>query len=339
MALASMAQVSQIPQNRKLLLEEFTALNCGNCPAGHVIAESILAAHPDDAVLVNIHAGPLAVPSGSQPDFRNTWATQLLSDFGVNATPRGMTNRIPYNGNVAMSSANWTNAANNVLDMAAVVNMAVSTAFDEGSRLLTVTVELYYTANSPGGNDGIHVLLDEDHLSGYQQNYGPGGPYAVYDHRHVLRAYITPAAGDPVTTTVATSSVTRTYTYTVPLAYDIADCRVVAFVAENATTATGEIHQVTSTPAQDTGSGLDEESAFDLRDAYPLPASELATIALDASPVARELSILDASGRVVERSTVRAGATTVGVDVRAYAPGMYTYFTEGNARGRLIVAR
>ena len=42
------------PENKNVILEEFTGLNCPNCPAGHAIGQAIYDAHPDDVVLINI---------------------------------------------------------------------------------------------------------------------------------------------------------------------------------------------------------------------------------------------------------------------------------------------
>lgn len=335
---AATAQVSQEPQNRKILLEEFTALNCGNCPVGHVAAAAILNAHPEDAVLVNLHAGPLAVPSGSQPDFRNQWSTQLLADFGIGATPRGLVNRRAYSGNTVLSSGNWANAANAILALPSVVNMAATTTFDNTTRLLTVIVELYYTADSPGDDDRIFVLLTEDHLPGWQSNYGAGGHYPNYDHRFVLRAYLTALSGDPVSTTSMGTSVTRTYTYTVSEEFNIANCRAVAFTGESVTSGYGEIHQVTSVDAAAIGTGMVEAGASGFGKAYPVPANTQVTIRVEPS-VLNELRITDAAGRVVRRITVRENAASVTVDVQDLPDGLYFYGSPGRPQQRLVIAR
>ncbi|MBP6575331.1 MAG: Omp28-related outer membrane protein [Flavobacteriales bacterium] len=332
-------QVSQEPQNRNVLLEEFTAINCGNCPVGHVAANSIMAANPTNVVLVNMHAGPLATPSGSQPDFRDTWSTQLLTEFGVGFTPQGLVNRRAYNGTTLLGSSAWTNATNATLALPAVVNMAATTEFDNGTRQLAVTVELYYTADSPGANDRIFVLLTEDHLNGYQQNYGAGGASANYDHRHVMRAYITAINGDEVATNTVGSTTTRTYTYSVPLSYDINACRVVAFVGEGAGSGYGEVHQVTTAQAIPDVTGVEETMLTDVGSAFPVPATDVVTVPLTAVAEARELRISDTAGRIVKREVVRGEVASVSIGVADLQPGIYFYgFPDGPAK-RLVVVR
>jgi len=182
--------VSQEPSNRTVLLEEYTAINCGNCPAGHALAETQLQLHPGNLVAVELHGGGLAIPNPGQQDFRNQWATALWSFYGVYAQPRGAIDRIPVSGNVVVSTSAWVNAINNALALPSPVNIGLATSFDPGPRTLTVDVELFYTGDGPGGNDRISVLLKENQLVGYLQDY-INGAQAAYDHNNVLRGCIT----------------------------------------------------------------------------------------------------------------------------------------------------
>ncbi|HRF79726.1 MAG TPA: hypothetical protein PL070_06535, partial [Flavobacteriales bacterium] len=81
------------PQQRTALLEEFTAVRCGNCPAAHVVANSLDMVHGDDLVVVGVHGGSLAVPVGAQPDFRTVDGAALWSQFGVAFQPQGLVGR------------------------------------------------------------------------------------------------------------------------------------------------------------------------------------------------------------------------------------------------------
>ena len=38
--------VSTVPQNRNVVIEEFTGINCQNCPDGHRVANSLMATYP-----------------------------------------------------------------------------------------------------------------------------------------------------------------------------------------------------------------------------------------------------------------------------------------------------
>ncbi|MBR4803636.1 MAG: hypothetical protein IK032_03260, partial [Bacteroidales bacterium] len=52
--------VSTTPSTKKVLIEEFTGINCGWCPDGHRIVNELMAAHPGSVFGINIHAGGYA---------------------------------------------------------------------------------------------------------------------------------------------------------------------------------------------------------------------------------------------------------------------------------------
>ncbi|MBL7962770.1 MAG: Omp28-related outer membrane protein [Flavobacteriales bacterium] len=242
--LSAQSLVSTAPQQRTALLEDFTGVNCGWCPQGHAVAAGIEAQHPDEVVVVGVHAGGFAVPSAGQPDFRTTEGTAIDAHFTIGGYPAGVINRRLFNGQDDLGRGLWEGAVNEVLGLSSPVNVGVMSSFDAVSRDLTVTVELYYTASSPGGDDYISVLIKEDHLIGWQTDY-TNGNNPNYDHTHVLRGYVTSTWGDVVTTTTAGTTVVRTYTFNVPAAWNIANCEVVAFASEYQS----EVYQVREVPA------------------------------------------------------------------------------------------
>lgn len=226
--------VSDQPQQRTAFLEDFTGLHCGYCPEGHVIMETLEEQHGARFVTVGVHAGPFAAPSTGEPDFRTTAGTAIDAHFTIGGYPAGVINRHLFNGADDLGRGAWEGAVAEMLALPSPVNLGMQSSFDEGTRELTVTVELLYTAESPvPASDFISVLIKEDHITAPQTDYGPAGNHAAYDHKHVLRAYITDTWGDVVTTTTAGTSVLRTYTYTLPEAWNAANCKVVAFVSED----------------------------------------------------------------------------------------------------------
>ena len=229
--LAAQSLVTTSPQNRTALLEDFTGVNCGYCPEGHAIAHDLAEAHPAEVVVVGVHAGFFAVPSGSQPDFRTTEGTMINDHFGVNSYPAGIVDRYSFADGIVQGRGAWEGMVNEVLDLPSPVNLGMESTFNNGAQQLDITVELYYTDDSPGGNDHIHVLVKEDHLIGWQTDYGNGNQ-PNYDHTEVLRAYATPVWGDEVTTTSMGTSVVRTYSIAVDPDWTLANLEVVAFVGE-----------------------------------------------------------------------------------------------------------
>ncbi|MCB0794226.1 MAG: Omp28-related outer membrane protein [Flavobacteriales bacterium] len=223
--------ISYLPQQRTALLEDFTGVNCGYCPEGHAIADDLEMAHPEEVVVLGIHAGIYANPSAGQPDFRTAWGTAVDAFFPITGYPAGVVGRHTFPAGLVQGRGGWTDMVEQLLTFDSPVNLGMRSTFDPNTRDLTVEVEWHYTADSPGGSDYVTVLLKEDHIIGWQTDYGNGNN-PNYDHTNVFRACFTQTWGDEVTNTTAGSSETRTFTYNVPLDFDIANCEVVAFLGE-----------------------------------------------------------------------------------------------------------
>jgi len=329
--------VDDQPQARTVLLEEYAAIHCGNCPVGHALAASLISAHPGRVTAVELHGGGLAEPGPGEPEFRSEWSTALWSHYGVASQPRGSINRIPVGGQTVISTSGWTNAAVNALALPSPANIGLASTFDPDPRTLTVSVELYYTGDSPGGSDRLSVFLKENHLFGYQQDY-QNGAHADYDHENILRAYITDLWGDEVTMTDQATLVSRTYTFAVPEAWDIANCEVVAFVSEYQ----AEIYQARSVMAN--GGFTTAVPDVHAQEApvalpFPVPASDRVFIPLSDSGTHSMIRVSDNLGREVLLN--RLSADHAEFDVRAWPAGVYSFSiaSEGGMRNGCFVVQ
>ncbi len=236
--------VGTTPELRTGLLEDFTGIHCGYCPDGHAIMASISAAHPGKVSLVGVHAGGFAVPSGNQPDFRTPEGTALDAFYTISGYPAGVINRHAFNGDAEQNRGAWEGDMAAILAMSSPVNLGVESSYDAGTQEITVHVQLYYTSDSPGADDRIAVLVTEDHIIGWQTDYG-NGDNPNYDHQHVLRDYLTDIWGEAVSTTTTGTTVDRTYTLTVPATWNVANCNVTAFVGEYQS----DVYQARTVPA------------------------------------------------------------------------------------------
>jgi hypothetical protein len=233
--------VSTTPQNKKVILEEFTGINCQYCPSGHAIANTIKNANPADVFLINIHVGSFATPGAGQPNFRTSFGTAINNQAGVTGYPAATVNRTAFTGlsqngatGTAMNRSNWSNASNQTRNQSSYVNVATTASIDVNTRLLTVFVEAYYTGASPVASNRLNVALLQNNTLGPQTSGGLGDNYP---HQHRLVHMLTGQWGDTYTTTTAGTLVTRTYTYTIPAAYnsipaELGNFEIVAFVAE-----------------------------------------------------------------------------------------------------------
>src|SRR5687767_1823188 len=93
---------------RNVLLEELTGHKCPNCPGASYDARQLqqtLAGSGKNLILVNLHAGTLAVPdaagSGSfESDYRCAASTAYHDYWLTPYVPLGLINRTPYNSAV-----------------------------------------------------------------------------------------------------------------------------------------------------------------------------------------------------------------------------------------------
>jgi thiol-disulfide isomerase/thioredoxin len=234
--------VSTSPQNKDVVLEEFTGLNCQYCPQGHKIAQQIKSDNPDDVVLINIHAGGFARPGSDQQDFRTDVGQQLNSYLGVSSYPAATINRTDFGGTTVFGRGEWKSKANQVLQESSPVNVAVRTSIDPANREITAEVEAYYTDSSQAATNKLNVALLENDIPGQQTSgaeYYPANTLqdGQYKHQHMLRHFFTGQWGEAITDPSQGKLVKKTYTYQVPKDYkdvyaNLANLEVAAYVAK-----------------------------------------------------------------------------------------------------------
>ncbi len=256
---------------KKILIEDYTAHLCTNCPRAEIELPTIFAAHPDKIVAIAVHCGDLAtpcpphgLPNGSAPagsyyyDFRTT-AGKLYDDFfGASAKgqPQGMVNRKDYNVATQThlkglnSIGDWKNIVDGIAGNAPVIDIQIINDFDGASKRLCTHVKTKFLTPLTG-NYKLAVLLTQDSITGWQLDKGNNKQY--YTHRHVLRDAITNSAwGETIAsgTINASTSVITKYAYIIPSSFkslvpggqaisdvpcDINHCHVVAFVYDSST--------------------------------------------------------------------------------------------------------
>lgn len=230
--------VSKNPQTRGVLIEEFTGRLCINCPYGHIIANSIVRDNPGRAWAINVHGGGFAPTS--YPNFNTAYAESIIDAFNVSGYPQGVVNR---STSYALSRGEWTVEANLQTEQLAECNVGGQVLINKETRMATISLEVYYTANSVANKNYLTVMMLQDSILGYQQG-GSTNPEQMlngqYVHMHVFRDVVTPLWGDEIVPTTAGTLVTKTYTYKIPevisspngVAVDIDNINFLAFVTE-----------------------------------------------------------------------------------------------------------
>ncbi len=199
--------VSTSAENKNTVLEEFTGIKCVYCPDGHLRAQNLYNANPNDVVLINLHVGGYAVPGAGEPDFRTSFGSAVSGQSTLSGYPAGTVNRHDFsangwdqNGGTAMSRGNWTAAANVIMGESSPVNVANQTSLDLANGALSAVTEVYYTGNSAVSTNKLNVVLLQNNVPGPQTggaSYNPSAilPNGDYNHNHMLRHIVYGAVG------------------------------------------------------------------------------------------------------------------------------------------------
>jgi len=233
--------VSTNPENKNVILEEFTGIYCVYCPQGHAIAQAIQDNNPGDAFLINIHTGGYANPQNNDPDFRTQFGAAIASQSNLVGYPAGTVNRHYFPGSAqnggtgtAMSRGAWTARSNEILAEASYMNMAVEAEIDVQTNELTVHVEAFYTGSSPEPTNRLNVALLQNNTLGPQTGGNVGNQY---NHMHRLIHMVTGQWGDDIAPTTVGTFIDKTYTYQIPAAHNnipikLVDLELVVFMTE-----------------------------------------------------------------------------------------------------------
>ena len=225
--------VSTDPYKRNAVIEEYTGIKCPNCPDGHRIANELAAEYQDRLFVLNIHAGGYAADASI--DFRTEDGNIIGAK--ANSFPSGNVNRA---ANKPVSRDLWRAYVEQQVEQMAECNVAGQVIIDKESRKATVTVEVYYTANSVSETNYLNVMMLQDNIIAYQSgsNYNPDQVVGNnYRHMHAFRDAITPTWGEEIAPTTKGTFITKTYEYDIPAkigSFDvnIDDLEFVAFVTE-----------------------------------------------------------------------------------------------------------
>ncbi|MCF6171694.1 MAG: T9SS type A sorting domain-containing protein [Bacteroidales bacterium] len=227
------------PENKNVVLEEFTGIHCVYCPDGHAIAQGIYDAHPDDVVLINIHQGPFADPNAGEPDFRTQWGNAIAGQSDLIGYPAGTVNRHFFpghsqGGGTAQSRGSWNTTSNITMGEPSYLNIELEATIVTSTRQLVVYVEVYYTGDSPEETNFLNVAILQNNILGPQVGGGAGNNY---NHKHMLRHFLTGQWGVEIDETTTGSLFSETFTYELPDDYNgvdvvLEDLDIVGYVSE-----------------------------------------------------------------------------------------------------------
>ena len=229
------------PGDRKILLEDFTGHQCGNCPDAAKEAMKIDSIYKGRIIIVATHVGFFADTNKTGKftyNFKTPPGDQIDADYGNigDALPKGMVNRVKYNNKYVLNWGDWSTVVAQQLAIAPDVNIKLENTYDATERNLKVDVEVAYVKQGKP-NQKLVIYLVEDSIVNWQKQYNPPlGDIPNYVHRHVLRKALTPVYGDVLSSgeTIPGKTIKKTYdNIKISTAYNQEHCHIVAFVIED----------------------------------------------------------------------------------------------------------
>ena len=180
--------------NKTVLVKDFTGARCVNCPAAAEAVHQLQQLLGENRIFImSVHAGFLAQPMGSFPDFLTEEGTAWYNNHDSNP--------LFTVDHVALTDGNTLNVEQIDVPVAEALlepqlfNITINNTYDEASRRLSVENRISPMGNGEGKYYAT-VCLVEDSIVGWQTI--PGGVDREYVFRNVFRGTLNGADGQLV---------------------------------------------------------------------------------------------------------------------------------------------
>lgn len=220
------------PQEKNVLIDEFTGVRCVNCPDGHALVKNLQNNHPGRVVALSWHSNLLGEPfPHSSQDLKIPEAQQMEGQLGgLQGKPSAAIDRKLYSGENQrlLLMPRWAGYVNERLQEISPVNMSIETSYDSEEGILTAQTILHYTKAVQFSNR-LSVVLIEDEI--VEPQVTPNGVKDDYVHQHAVRAVLTALNGVNIEVEKVPGRIVKT-TFESPIEshWDIENMYVVAIV-------------------------------------------------------------------------------------------------------------
>lgn len=230
-----------VPQTSKVvLLEEFTGVRCGPCPAAHAVVEELVNQYPDKLAVISIQTGGFSVPYPFSKDSFEIQEGIDIASVGllgpVSVNPTGAVDRKIFDGqsDELVNKLSWSGFISQQLEETPKVNISIEKIYTDSIRKLWVNIKLQYS-EAVGEPNYLSVVLTEDSIIDAQNDDRiPGIDYS-YVHKHILRDMFTPYNGIEITEEKkAGAIIQKSFSLTgLPAKIKMEHCKIIAFVHES----------------------------------------------------------------------------------------------------------
>jgi len=233
--------------DRVVLVEEFTGIDCVNCPTGAQKLKQISSQNPGKVIVIGIHAGFFATDHNGF-DLRCSDGEELEQFLGpVQGYPAATINRKIFDGEnqLPLGQSQWAGLINSEICKRPIASIDLSTTYNANDSLLSITADV---TPSDFFNDVLEhdlamtIMITEGDIIGYQLT--PSGSDNAYVHEHVLRDVMSDDyKGDVIIPkgNVLSAQQVAINDYKIPADWNPDNCYIIAFIHNKG--ADGAIHQ------------------------------------------------------------------------------------------------
>ena len=183
-------------QTKKMLVEDFTAVRCNNCPKAAEVIKSLKKTYGDSVVALGIHCNRnFSRPyEESDENYRLDKGQAIYEWFGTPRQPSGLLDRYKFSGqsDYVLSYQRWESLASKRLGGSAKTNIYLDRNLSQKAGEVKVTVRVRFQ-EALNQTVFLSLMITEDNIVDIQ--LGPDKKLPEYQHDHVVRHIQTPAKG------------------------------------------------------------------------------------------------------------------------------------------------
>lgn len=249
---------------KRVLIEEKTGMGCQFCPQGHYTWEHLSGLYGDKVILAAYHTYTGDIYASGMSPYADTF-------LGLNGAPTARINRgeevsSPMTYEVrdgkyyymfnSPDGTCWADLVAKEFETDAEANLSISATYDNAAAKITVPYSANFALDMDKQNIGLFLIVTEDNLSGYQENFfgnqSPdiyigieewcqGGKYGSsrvfpYNQSHVARALVGSSYNGTTGLIPATITGGQEYTgnivFDIPTVKDINNCNVICVMMD-----------------------------------------------------------------------------------------------------------
>lgn len=277
-------------QTKKVVMEDYTGLNCGWCPEGTVVLEGLQASNPASCLPIAIHTGSYE-PSSSTLN-AGAVGTALITATGVTGFPNGAVDRKVLTGTtIAQGRGTWASSFATRAALTAPVTISFTNLKATSATDYSFDLNVKFTSAPTAGVAmvaNVYVIEDSIPATGAlaQHNYstsiqGGASILSPWFHNRTFRKALSGDAWGytdiiPSSVTVGTTY-TKHITFTADPTWVHKNMKLVAYVAYNGSAASDQKEIVNAEQANlgaVWATDVPNVSNVSIMNAYPNPASQ-----------------------------------------------------------------